>query len=449
MQQHRAGGPVNTLTALAAEVPRHGTRRGLAVELLRGMRTIAERHGLDHLVAPLRPMLKDRYPLVPIEEYVAWRREDGSAFDPWIRVHERLGARVATPLPTSFRITGTVADWESWTDMAFPVTGDYVFPEGLALLHVDRDADRGSYWEPNVWLVHPDVVHSTRGLSTVVDDDVLRQRAAATRLAYFALGNQVSTRALGLFVCNLSTPLVRDANFAVPESNDCDRVLAWSLEAFRDLPHVAFKLRPDEDDRLEARLVSDGWNGGIDLLELVLRGALAVEATSSVSVRPVSDDVDRAALTQLKHADWADSAARTGVPAPSMSAARQLVASKLVKCPPVQYLLATIDGVDCAFVSSWEGVDGMGVVEDLFTMPDHRHRGAATTLIAAAVDHARARGAADVLIGADPQDTPKAMYRDMGFRPCSLQRGTGDRRRRTDPTGSTDEVSWCRSVDTA
>jgi hypothetical protein len=157
-RQHRAGESVNTLTAFAAEVPRATTGRGLADTILGSMRTIAERHGLDHLVAPVRPMLKHHYPLVAIEEYVAWRRDDGSAFDPWIRVHERLGARIARPLPRSFRITGTVGEWETWTGIAFPVSGDYVFPDGLATVHIDRDADRGSYWEPNVWLVHPDVV---------------------------------------------------------------------------------------------------------------------------------------------------------------------------------------------------------------------------------------------------------------------------------------------------
>jgi hypothetical protein len=156
-RQHRAGEPVNTLTALAAEVPRRGARRGLAERILGAMRALAERHGLEHLVAPVRPMLKHRYPLVAIDDYVAWRRDDGSAFDPWIRVHERLGARVGTPLPRSFRITGSVADWESWTGMAFPSSGDYVFPEGLATVHIDRAADRGIYWEPNVWLIHPDV----------------------------------------------------------------------------------------------------------------------------------------------------------------------------------------------------------------------------------------------------------------------------------------------------
>jgi hypothetical protein len=156
-ERRRAGASVNTLTALAAEVPRRRAGGGLAEAMLRAMRRVAERHALEHLVAPVRPMLKHRYPLVPIEEYVAWRRDDGSAFDPWIRVHERLGARVSRPLPRSFRITGTVGEWESWTGMEFPVSGEYVFPEGLATLQIDRDADRGSYWEPNVWLVHPDV----------------------------------------------------------------------------------------------------------------------------------------------------------------------------------------------------------------------------------------------------------------------------------------------------
>jgi hypothetical protein len=41
--------------------------------------------------------------------------------------------------------------------MAFPESGDYVFPEGLAPVRIDRSADHGAYWEPNVWMVHPDL----------------------------------------------------------------------------------------------------------------------------------------------------------------------------------------------------------------------------------------------------------------------------------------------------
>ena len=156
-RRHRAGEPVNTLCALAAEIPREGRARGLAGPILEAMRAIASRQGLTHLIAPVRPSMKDRYPLTQIDRYVAWRREDGQLVDPWMRVHERLGARVATPVPRSLHITGTVQEWEAWTEMAFPETGDYVFPEGLAVLHVDRSRDLGDYWEPNIWMVHPDL----------------------------------------------------------------------------------------------------------------------------------------------------------------------------------------------------------------------------------------------------------------------------------------------------
>jgi hypothetical protein len=37
---------------------------------------------------------------------------------------------------------------------AFPGDGAYTFPAGLAPVQIDRQADTGTYWEPNVWIVH-------------------------------------------------------------------------------------------------------------------------------------------------------------------------------------------------------------------------------------------------------------------------------------------------------
>jgi hypothetical protein len=151
---HSAGGRPAALCALAAEIPPKHRRRGLAVPILRAMTGLAGDVGLRSLIAPVRPSLKERYPITPMERYVRWTRADGSAFDPWVRVHTRLGARVGPVIPRSMQISGTVADWESWTQMQFPETGDYVFPAGLATVRIDRDRDCGDYWEPNVWIIH-------------------------------------------------------------------------------------------------------------------------------------------------------------------------------------------------------------------------------------------------------------------------------------------------------
>jgi len=51
-------------------------------------------------------------------------------------------------------ITGTVAEWEQWAAMAFPETASYVVPDALSLVEVDRERDRGTYIEENLWMRH-------------------------------------------------------------------------------------------------------------------------------------------------------------------------------------------------------------------------------------------------------------------------------------------------------
>jgi hypothetical protein len=154
MEQAFAGRPPVAASAIAITIGVEQRGRGLSRTMLEGMRAAVAARGLTDLVAPVRPSLKHRYPLVAAERYVEWRRVDGTLFDPWLRVHENAGARLVGVAPRSMRISGSVAEWEGWTKMAFPESGAYVVTGALVPVEIDRERDEGVYVEPNVWIHH-------------------------------------------------------------------------------------------------------------------------------------------------------------------------------------------------------------------------------------------------------------------------------------------------------
>jgi GNAT superfamily N-acetyltransferase len=142
----------DVLSAMVAVVDRGRQGEGLSAQLVEAMRGLARAHGFAALVAPVRPTWKERYPLIPMERYARWTRDDGLPFDPWLRVHARLGAELLEVCPASMRIEGSVEEWEGWTGLVFPDDGDYLVPG--ALVPVCVEDGRGIYVEPNVWMRH-------------------------------------------------------------------------------------------------------------------------------------------------------------------------------------------------------------------------------------------------------------------------------------------------------
>ena len=151
---YEQGRKPNTLSFMTAAVAAEFQGQGLAARVLQALTERGAAAGLSHVVAPIRPTLKHRYPQVPMAEYATWTRADGLSIDPWIRTHQRMGATILRPAPNSQVVTGTVADWEGWTDMAFPVSGSYIVPGALNLVEVDRERDSGVYREENLWVQH-------------------------------------------------------------------------------------------------------------------------------------------------------------------------------------------------------------------------------------------------------------------------------------------------------
>lgn len=151
---HAADLPPNTLGALQIVVDPKRRGAGLAGVMLEAMRAMARVRGYGAVIACVRPTDKHRYPLAPIDRYARWVRSDGEPFDAWIRLHVRLGGRIVRGVERSMTMRGTIAEWESWTGMAFPDTGPYIVPLAIAPVHIDREADVGAYHDPNVWIIH-------------------------------------------------------------------------------------------------------------------------------------------------------------------------------------------------------------------------------------------------------------------------------------------------------
>jgi GNAT superfamily N-acetyltransferase len=140
------------LCALAISVLPERRGEQLSSRMIEAMRDAARTHSLSELIAPVRPTLKEHYPLIPIERFVKWRRADGTHLDPWIRTHERVGGEIIALAPQSMVIEAPASDWEEWTGLRLPEDGTYVVEGMLAPLEV-RDGI-GRHVEPNVWMRH-------------------------------------------------------------------------------------------------------------------------------------------------------------------------------------------------------------------------------------------------------------------------------------------------------
>jgi hypothetical protein len=164
------GGPPEptALCALAIAIPAGQHNRGQSRLLLEGMRNLAAEQGWAQLIAPVRPNWKARYPLTPS----SGTRPGGAPMgchltrgcgctSGWVG-----GSCAPSPSRCGLAVPSATgrAGW-GWPSrrpgsMCFP-RGWRLFPEGLALLHVDRERDVGLYHEPNIWVAHD--AQPTRG----------------------------------------------------------------------------------------------------------------------------------------------------------------------------------------------------------------------------------------------------------------------------------------------
>lgn len=248
-------------------------------------------------------------------------------------------------------------------------------------------------------------------------------RACRTYTAYLALGHTLREGPGGRVVRAPDAPQIYDANHVqrvtAASAAEVEALLGFAERELDGLEHRSVVADPSTPPGLLARLALEGYVPRATL-QLVLEGPLrGAPPPADVALRLVEAPPDHASLRRLLREDHVEDCARLGRAVYAETVTDQMLATKRAK-PALRFWLASVAGEDAGFFSSWPGEDGMGMVEDLFTLPRFRRRGVARALIHHAVADARARGAREVLIGADPTDTPMQLYARLGFEPTCL-----------------------------
>lgn len=143
----------NTLCGLAIVVSRKHLGKGISKKIVHEMKRIAKSNGFSNLIIPVRPTLKSRYPTISMENYIKWER-NSLPFDPWLRVHLKIGGKILKIADRSMIVKGTVSDWQEWTGMFFGESNKYIIPGALNPININLRDNLGEYIEPNIWVLH-------------------------------------------------------------------------------------------------------------------------------------------------------------------------------------------------------------------------------------------------------------------------------------------------------
>ncbi len=154
VKNHKNGVIPNYHCAIQIVLRHEYQGQGLSQPMVRAVRAVSKAQGLQALIIPIRPSEKSKYPLTSPDDYIRWKTEEGFPFDAWLRVHVRAGATVIKVCHESKTIRGTRAEWENWTGLKIPQSGQYIIDGALNPIDVNLEKDEGIYIEPNVWIVH-------------------------------------------------------------------------------------------------------------------------------------------------------------------------------------------------------------------------------------------------------------------------------------------------------
>lgn len=231
-----------------------------------------------------------------------------------------------------------------------------------------------------------------------------------TDLAVLRLGGaEVTEQADRLVIRSADNPDYYWGNFIlVTDPDQVDRPEYWLAEferTFPDAPHRAVGLVAEPADRSAWLQVS-----------LFIEYADVLVSHAPIEPAPLADGYDVRPLTSVD--DWQRSTRLRQLAFPEQNDyERATTATRIaVSASGALTWFGAFAGDDLAAeLGIADCGDGVARYQSVLTHPDHRRRGLTRHLLAVAADHARDRGASQLVILADADTDAGRLYRSAGF----------------------------------
>ena len=258
---------------------------------------------------------------------------------------------------------------------------------------------------------------------TALDSHDLMARLGRTVTGFWSLGGVTIQHEYFDEVSHPTVPEHPLGNFVHRVRHDAGAALR-ALVGAEGTPPTAARRRVIIDDgapaQLEPLLTLHDWQLERQL-QLVLPSTTHVGAPKS-KLRPATEDADWEAISDLFRRDHLEEGARRGAAPRSPAQTEAAVALRRSLGSDVEYLLAEQDDRVIGCIGIWVSAERVGLIEDVFVRAEARGAGVATDLLRHAVHHGRRRGAREITIGAEIEDTPKNLYAKFGFEPAAILR---------------------------
>ncbi|MBY0521181.1 MAG: GNAT family N-acetyltransferase [Sphingomonas sp.] len=220
-------------------------------------------------------------------------------------------------------------------------------------------------------------------------------------------------------VATPADPDVWDANFALDKPGADPAALIAALDAA--MPHSRWRIVYADvltDPGTLAALALAGFTPGPPIIEMHAAGDIRPpHPPPPITLHTVETDDDWAAMTTLVQIDHSEGK-RTGLISEAVSDG--LIAAMRDRVPAGSYALIRLDGAPVGYGLMLACPGRLGLLENLFTLPEARGRGVMSAFIVEAAARLRAQGCDGIFLDALSEESAKHLYARLGFQPVAL-----------------------------